>query len=392
MLVRRRRVLVLGVLVCLSGVPAFGSDDRAEALLREVSQAYASLERFHFEATETTTTRSGDLERTAQNRVVTVADESGRYRVTSDHPTDGGIVAFDGETSWVYFARRHQYQEIKGAMIDSADAPGLIRLKNRFVSRYADITKRLRSAKLARSESLEVNGREQDCRVVEATYDAPRGLAAEQIVRTFWIAADQPLVYQENSEFQARNPASGRTTTVSQQIVFHRAEVGGAVDNDAFAPVLPEDAQLVAAFDDQNASPVGRPAADFELNDLQGVTRRSDELKGKVILLDFWASWCVPCRIDLPRVEALHREFSAHGLVVLGVNDETLEKASTFVEDRGFTFPTLADAGGELFRAYEVRTIPTAVIIGRNGKVSSYLVGSHSAEQLREALRKASVE
>ena len=145
---------------------------------------------------------------------------------------------------------------------------------------------------------------------------------------------------------------------------------------------------------------IGKKAANFTINLIQGKDLDSDqdgrlslnELAGQNVIVNFWASWCVPCRIDLPRVEALHREFSAHGLVVLGVNDETLEKASTFVEDRGFTFPTLADAGGELFRAYEVRTIPTAVIIGRNGKVSSYLVGSHSAEQLREALRKASVE
>lgn len=384
--------LLAAVAVCFAWPPAFASDEPAEELLREVSQAYAALERFHFEATETTTTRSGDLERTAETNVVTVAGDSGRFRVASDHPTDGGIAAFDGETTWIYFARRNQYQEIKGAMIASADTPGLVRLKNRFVSRYTGITKRVRSAKLGPPESLQVNGRQQTYRLVEATYDAPRGLAAEQIVRTYWIAADRLLVYQERSEFQARNPASGRTTTVAQQIVFRHAEVDEAVEDDAFGPALPDDAQLVATFDNENASPAGRTAAVFELSDLQGVTRRSGEFKGKVVLLDFWASWCIPCRIDLPRVEALHRELSAQGLVVLGVNDEAPEKASAFVEERGFTFPTLADAEGELFRAYEIRTIPTAVIVGRDGKVSSYLVGSHSAEELRAAIREAGIE
>jgi len=388
MLVKRRRPLVLGLLACLSSVPAFASDE----LLREVSRTYAALERFYFEATETTITRSGDLERTTESRIVTVADESGRYRVTSDHPTDGGIVAFDGETTWVYLARRNQYQEIKGAMIESSDAPGLIRLKNRFISRYGDITKRLREAKVSSLESLQVNGRQQECRVVEATYDAPRGLAAEQIVRKYWIAVDRPLVYQESSEFYARSPASDRITRVSQQIVFHHAAVDEAVEDDSFAPALPEGAELVATFDNEDATPVGLTAVVFGLHDLKGVPRRSSDLEGKVVLLDFWASWCIPCRIDLPRVEALNRELSAQGLVVLGVNDEPSQRANAFVEDRGFTFPTLADAEGELFRAYEVRTIPTAVIIGRDGKVSSYLVGSHSAEELRAAIREAGIE
>ncbi len=384
--------LFAALVVCFAQTQVFASDEPAEDLLREVSQTYAALERFHFEAIETTVTRSEDLERTATSRVVTVADEAGRFRVTSDHPTDGGIVAFDGETTWIYLSRRNQYQEIRGALIESPDAPGLVRLKNRFISRYSDITKRLRAATFLPAELLRVNSRQQDFRVVEARYDAPRGLAAEQIVRKYWIAADRPLVYRESSEFQARNPASGRTTTVSQHIVFHRVEVTEAVDDGAFAPALPDDAQLVVAFDDEDANPVGRPASAFELSDLKGATRRSSDLIGKVVLLDFWASWCVPCRIDLPRVEALHRELSGQGLVVLGVNDELPEKANAFVEGRGFTFPTLNDAEGELYRAYEVRTIPTAVIIDRDGKVSSYLVGSHSAEELRAAVREAGIE
>ena len=206
--------LFAALVVCFAQTQVFASDEPAEDLLREVSQTYAALERFHFEAIETTVTRSEDLERTATSRVVTVADEAGRFRVTSDHPTDGGIVAFDGETTWIYLSRRNQYQEIRGALIESPDAPGLVRLKNRFISRYSDITKRLRAATFLPAELLRVNSRQQDFRVVEARYDAPRGLAAEQIVRKYWIAADRPLVYRESSEFQARNPASGRTTSV----------------------------------------------------------------------------------------------------------------------------------------------------------------------------------
>ena len=391
----RKSVLVtlaVTLAVCLAPSSVLGSDETAEELLRRVGETYASLERFHFEATETTVTRSGDLERRTESRVVTAADESGRFRVASDHPTEGGIVAFDGRTTWVYLARRHQYQEIKGAMLEDPDAPGLMRLKNRFASRYADITKRLRSATFVAMEPMDVNGRRSESRVVQATYDAPRGLAAEQIVRRYWISNDARLVHRESSAFEARNPASGRTTRVAQEIVFHRVEVNEEVSEGTFSPELPEGAEPVAAFDEGGAGLVGRPAANFELSDLSGMVRRSSDLEGKVVLFNFWASWCVPCRIDLPRVEALHRELSGKGLVVLGVNDEPADRARAFVEEHRFTFPTLADSEGTLFRAYEVRTIPTAVIIGRDGKVASVLVGSHSSEELRAAVREAGIE
>ena len=385
-------LLLVGLTLCLAGTPAFGSDEFPEGLLREVSETYAALASFHFDATETTITRSGDLERRNENRIVTAAGHSGRFRVASDHPVDGGIVAFDGETTWIYLAARNQFTKVNGAMIEGPESPGLLRLKNRFVSRYEGIAERLRSAEFGLPEALEIDGCEVECRVVEVAYNPPRGLAAEQIIRKYWIANDRPLIYRESSGFEARNPARGTSTSISQEIVFHRAAVGKAVTQDAFMPRIPEDAGLVAEFDDAVSSPIGRTAVPFEAIDLQGLPHRSDDLKGKVVLLDFWASWCIPCRVDLPRVEALHRELSERGLVVLGVTDEPREKARRFVAERGFTFPTLSDEEGVLFRGYEVRTIPTAVVVGRDGRVSSYLVGSHSGDDLREAIRGAGLE
>lgn len=381
-----RVLLLVGWTLCLARAPVFGSDESPEGLLRKVSEAYAALTSFHFDASETTITRSGELERRNESRIVTATGHSGRFRVASDHPVDGGIVAFDGETTWMYLAVRNQFTKVNGAMIEGPESPGLLRLKNRFVSRYANIAERLRSAEFGLPEGLQIDGCEVECRVVEAAYDPPRGLAAEQIIRKYWIANDRPLIYRESASFKARNPTMGKSTTVSQEIVFHRATVAEAVTEDVFMPRIPEDAGLVTEFEDAVASPIGRPAVPFEAVDLDGVPRRSDDLKGQVVLLDFWASWCMPCRLDLPRVEALHQELSEQGLVVLGVTDEPPEKARLFVTERGFTFPTLSDEEGVLYRGYEVRTIPTAVIVGRDGRVSSYLVGSHSGDELREAV------
>lgn len=387
-----RFLLLVGLTLCLARTSAANSDESPEGLLREVSETYAALASFHFDAVETMTTRSSDLERRNESRIVTAAGHSGRFRVSSDHPVDGGIVAFDGETTWIYLAVRNQFTKVNGAMIEGPESPGLLRLKNRFVSRYEGIAERLRSAEFGLPEALEIDGFEVECRVVEAAYDPPRGLAAEQIIRKYWIANERPLIYRESSSFEARNPAKRTSTSISQEIVFHRVAVGKAVTEDVFMPRIPEDAGLVAEFEDAVSSPIGRAAVPFESIDLDGAPHQSHDLKGKVVLLDFWASWCVPCRVDLPRVEALHRELSEKGLVVLGVTDEPREKARRFVTERGFTFPTLSDEQGVLFRGYGVRTIPTVVVVGRDGRVSSYLVGSHSGDDLREAVQGAGLE
>ena len=217
-------LLLLGLTLCLSRMPAIGSDESPEGLLRKVSETYASLDSFHFDASEITITRSGDIERRNESRIVTAAGHSGQFRVASDHPVDGGIVAFDGATTWIHLAIRNQFTKVNGAMIEGPESPGLIRLKNRFVSRYANITERLRSAEFGFSEALEIDGCDVECRVVKASYDPPRGLAAEQIIRKYWIANDRPLIYQESSSFEVWNPTKGKSIRVSQEIVFHRAD------------------------------------------------------------------------------------------------------------------------------------------------------------------------
>ena len=106
-------------------------------------------------------------------------------------------------------------------------------------------------------------------------------------------------------------------------------------------------------------------------------------------MLNFWATWCGVCRRGMPQLEALNREFSPRGLVLLGVNGESEQQSRKFVRENGYSFPTLVDSGNKVARQFQVSAIPTAVIIDRQGRIASYLVGLHSEKTLRDALARA---
>jgi cytochrome c-type biogenesis protein len=91
----------------------------------------------------------------------------------------------------------------------------------------------------------------------------------------------------------------------------------------------------------------------------------------------------------MPHIEQMHKQLGKDGLVVLGVNGESPDAAKGYLEQNGYTFPTLSDTGYQVSRLYGVRAIPTIVVIDREGKVSSYMRGLHSEAQLREAVQKA---
>jgi thiol-disulfide isomerase/thioredoxin len=94
-----------------------------------------------------------------------------------------------------------------------------------------------------------------------------------------------------------------------------------------------------------------------------------EELRGKVVLLDFWATWCSPCVEKMPQVEALHQKFGKRGLVVIGVHSAgRSDKAGPFVKDKGITFPVLIDSG-ETARRYAVEAAPVYFLIDKSGKL-----------------------
>mgnify|MGYP006288472767 FL=1 len=120
------------------------------------------------------------------------------------------------------------------------------------------------------------------------------------------------------------------------------------------------------------------PSEDFTLDLLAGgETALSDHL-GKVVFLNFWATWCPPCREEMPSMQTLYDELAEEGLEMLAVNVlEDAETARGFIEEQGFTYPVLLDTNGRVMIRYGVRAYPTTYIIDREGNVLGVRPGFH---------------
>ncbi len=123
----------------------------------------------------------------------------------------------------------------------------------------------------------------------------------------------------------------------------------------------------------------GTKIVNFALNDLSGHSVRLSSFAGKVVVLNFWATWCGPCRSEMPSLETLYNKYKAQGLVVVGVNlEESSGAVRQFVKHDGITFPILLDSSGRVALAYGARSIPVTYVIDRAGDVTSGGIGAHN--------------
>ena len=113
----------------------------------------------------------------------------------------------------------------------------------------------------------------------------------------------------------------------------------------------------------------GEPAADFELRLFGGDLLRMSDLEGKVVVLNFWASWCPPCRAEMPDFEEMWQEMKDDGVVFVGVAvSDSPEEARAFVEATGVTYPVGVDSSGSIAGDYRVLSLPTTFLIDREGR------------------------
>lgn len=132
-------------------------------------------------------------------------------------------------------------------------------------------------------------------------------------------------------------------------------------------------------------------APDFNLKNQYGQTESLWKYRNKVIFLNFWASWCPPCKEEMPYIQELYEEYgkNKNDVIFLGVNNENPLVMKKFLAENGYTFPSVNDLDENVFINYQVSVFPTTFIIGKDGKISSYIFGGMTKEKMRSSIEKA---
>jgi len=156
--------------------------------------------------------------------------------------------------------------------------------------------------------------------------------------------------------------------------------------------IASDNPQFAAAMSKLEADDLSRQNADFTLNDLTGKSWRLRELRGEVVLVNFWATWCPPCRKEMPDLEALYRQFGPRGLVILAISDEYAAKVQPFVAGQQFTYPILLDPGRKVNETFRVEGIPKSFVYDREGRLVAQAIDMRTRRQFLAMLAQAGLK
>ena len=209
-------------------------------------------------------------------------------------------------------------------------------------------------------------------------------------VSVFWIDEDEWVL---RAQSDSRPSESGRIT----QTTRYQVDINPDFRNVSFVPDLPEGFRdmTVAELKAEQAAKraeyyrnnprklsveVGEQLEDWELKDLDGNAYRLSDQRGKVVLMDFWSTWCGPCKAAMPSMQKLHDKYKDQGLQLFGISmwERDPEDAPEFVEDVEYSYQFLLN-GDELGERFDIPSIPTFMLVDKEGKLSMFHIG-HSKE------------
>ena len=156
-----------------------------------------------------------------------------------------------------------------------------------------------------------------------------------------------------------------------------------------------ESSENTDTSEDENSSEEVFPAIDFTLKDQFGKEHTLSDYKGKTVFLNFWATWCGPCRSEMPDIQNLYETYDTEGedaVIILGVaapeigQEKDEARIKTFLEEHGYTYPTVMDSTGELFAQYGISSFPTTFMIDRDGNIFGYVSGALNEEMMKNII------
>jgi peroxiredoxin/outer membrane lipoprotein-sorting protein len=364
-------------------VPACAKGLTAQQVLDRLVSTYSSLKAVHVIAVREETRSS-----VGQTQVTSLECElanapGGRYFARLKQPQQQALAINDGSHVWLALDSKKQWSRVSATSLaddtdEEHDAQVASRdlhdsLENLLLSRILALAKTSQDPVMAKPQDFELGREQARCYTIrEHTPGSEVELLVDQ--QKFIV-----LQYKEKS----RTPDGQTEVAMHVKLVELNQEVGDSLFH--FEPD-PEWTEVETVFPATDPIRTGERAANFVLKTLDGEAVTLQSLHGNVIVLDFWATWCLPCREELPALEKIRSEFGG-AVRFYGISDEAAATVKKFVEENRYEMPVLLDSNREMHRHYGVHKIPALFVIDRDNVVRGQFIGARNESELREAVR-----
>jgi peroxiredoxin/outer membrane lipoprotein-sorting protein len=306
---------------------------------------------------------------------------------------DAYVLGSNGQKSWAYVPKLKQYTEEEAAVSEGNDdeegpsdserdlAETFVRMVIPALSR---IDKEAQAADFHGEAPVRLDNRKESWPLLRVL-SKPGSDRTQTLTQ---VAVDPQTLAIGRMVYSTALRDSPVKSVIQMALDFRQFQIG-PVDESTFEFTAPKGVKLVETVPipgQTGSTLLNLPAPDFELKTLEGDKVHLADLRGRPVMLSFWASWCGPCRRELPGLTKIYEEYKDKGLVILGIDDEGKGTARKYSEQAKLTFPTLDDANSKAHRLYKVHSIPSMFLIDKNGKVVVFLKGSREPEKIKASL------
>ncbi|HUB80207.1 MAG TPA: redoxin domain-containing protein [Bryobacteraceae bacterium] len=365
-----------------------------QTLTKQAEAILAKLHSIDYKEETTMETVIGGQSMKMNTEVSSAMVSPGKSRMETKAQGLTMVIVSDGDTTWMYSSMGNEYTKKSIAMGTQAivESMGM----NDFMPNMADMHI---TSKTTGEETVPIDGQKHDCWVVHSDIGAlelppaARGAKISGGTVTMWIDKKLGIDLQSDTSMKLSVPG-GPPMEVRVKSVKKDLHIDAPIPDSTFAFTPPEGAKEVdklSLFGSLGMVPdlAGKPAPDFTLKTVDGKPYGLSSLKSRPVLLDFWATWCGPCRKAMPSVEKIYREFKDRGLVVLGVDaGEEHDVVAGFLKKTPLAYPAVLSGESTVLKDYQVKGYPSFVLIGPDGKIAGYEVGFSGEESLRGMLEK----
>jgi thiol-disulfide isomerase/thioredoxin len=358
-----------------------GSD--ALPFLTELLARYTHASSYHFEYTEEHQNLSEFSRYWSKALITSIVAPANHYRFELRGEFGTAVQVSDGQTEWIYYAPLNQYVQQSASAggpseVVSRATIGLAKLgqTRSHMKNFGYVRGMVSTATFVPDEIIDLAGKRVSCIVITTEGEMPNTQDLITIRFTFWIDKQTKVIRKsvQRSEGELTAVPGAHYTGLDERL-YQVAEVDTtnfAEGTFGFAP--PPSAILVKEFEDKQsqglAKLVGKPAPAFILKGPGNEAITPQSFAGKPVLLDFWATWCMPCRESLPALAKLYQENKAEGLVLLSLDeDDSPQQAADFWTSRKEPWPNY-HAGKEILDKFPRHGIPYFVLLDASGKVT----------------------